>query len=152
MLIPQQCFPALNALLQRGSSADQITAVWAIGVYGPDAHDSASLILKFLTDDSIMLRSAAVDALGRTGDTRVEVIDGLVKALSDGNVQVTLTAADALSRIGTLPCPRLWKGWQTKTIDGWWLRFWGKSAQVLNPHTGPGRFTGQRWRRPGIAA
>lgn len=100
--------PALNGVI-RGDKSPwiAITAVRAVGEFGPAAKSFAPLMLSLLNDRKIMLRAAAADALGRIGDDSVAVIEALVRALSDSDGAVTVSAANALSHIGAPAVPAL---------------------------------------------
>jgi len=70
-------------------------------------------------------RTAAVEDLGRSGDTSDEVIDALVNMYNDTHGQVYFAAADALKRIGTKAVP--------KVIEG--LKFEGENARFAAAYT-----------------
>lgn len=106
---PDTVLPSLVQLLKHKSAPVQITAVRAIGDFGPVAKSLAPLMISQLADSKIMLRVAAAEALGKIGDDSPSVIDALVKALSDSNGTLTVRAANALSQIGAPAVPALVK-------------------------------------------
>lgn len=62
-------------------------------------------LLKMLVEDNPILRSRAIEALGRLGVTSDNVLASLSKYLSDKNVYVSFKAIEALERLGYQPEP-----------------------------------------------
>ena len=78
-----------------------------------------------LDDENWEVRLAAVEDLGRSGDTSDKVIDALVNSYNDRHGAVYFAASDALVRIGTKAVP--------KVIEG--LDFPGENARFAAAYT-----------------
>lgn len=95
---PQQIKPLIDVAANRSNPRARLSAIRALGAFGPQAGDAVPVLIQALEDESWDGRDAAAEALGAIKQGTPEVIAALVRALQDPDERVRMAAARAMGR------------------------------------------------------
>lgn len=95
---PQQIKPLIDVAANRSNPRARLSAIRALGAFGPQAGDAVPVLIQALEDESWDGRDAAAEALGAIKQGTPEVIAALVRALQDPDERIRMAAARAMGR------------------------------------------------------
>lgn len=95
---PQQIKPLIDVAANRSNPRARLSAIRALGAFGPQAGDAVPVLIQALEDESWDGRDAAAEALGAIKQGTPEVIAALVRAVQDPDERVRMAAARAMGR------------------------------------------------------
>lgn len=102
--------PAVPALIDnlavKRFSAVRESAARALGAIGPAAKPAVSHLTPLLSDESVHVQLAVVEALARIGDK--SAVPGLAQALNDEYVGISIASAKSIAKLTGREFPELY--------------------------------------------
>jgi HEAT repeat protein len=95
---PQQIKPLIGVAADRSNPRARLSAIRALGAFGPQAGEAVPVLIQALEDESWDGRDAAAEALGAIKQETPEVSAALVRALQDPDERIRMAAARAIGR------------------------------------------------------
>lgn len=95
---PEQIRPLIDVASNRSNPRARLSAIRALGAFGPKASEAVPVLIQALEDESWDGRDAAAEALGTIKQKTPEVTAALVQALQDPDERIRMAAARAMGR------------------------------------------------------